>query len=259
MRLKTVIIGLTTLLSVTTMAQDKIKQTAGRNQLGNFAPKFAELNDDVLFGQLWNRTDKLSLHDRSMITVTALVSMGITDSSLKHHLEFAKQNGVTRTEIAELLTHIAFYSGWPKSWAAFRLATEVWSEKTDTKDAKDAFERSMLFPVGSPNDAYAKYFVGQSYLATLSNEQVPVSNVTFEPRCRNNWHIHHSKSGGGQMLICVAGTGWYQEWEKEPQLLYPGDVVNIPAGVKHWHGATANSWFAHLAISVPGEKCTTNR
>ena len=112
----------------------------------------------------------------------------------------------------------------------------------------------MIFPIGQPNDAYAQYFIGQSYLAPVSSEQVGINNVTFEPGCRNNWHIHHATKGGGQLLVCVAGTGWYQEWGKPVRLLRPGDVVNIPAGVKHWHGATADSWFAHLAIEVPGEK-----
>ena len=111
----------------------------------------------------------------------------------------------------------------------------------------------MIFPIGKPNDAFAQYFIGQSYLAPLSSEQVGIHNVTFEPRCRNNWHIHHASKGGGQILVCVAGTGWYQEWGKPARMLRPGDVVNIPAGVKHWHGATADSWFAHLAVEVPGE------
>jgi len=244
---------LTTTLMIPTMAQ-QVKQTAGRDQLGDFAPKFAELNDDVLFGQVWNRTDKLGLRDRSLVTITALISMGITDSSLSHHLQTAKQNGISRTEIAEILTHLGFYAGWPKAWAAFRLAKDVWNDNAETAgDAKSQFEREMIFPIGEKNDAYAKYFIGQSYLAPLTADQVPVSNVTFEPRCRNNWHIHHATKGGGQMLICVAGEGWYQEWGKPAQLLKPGDVVNIPAGVKHWHGATANSWFAHLALAVPGE------
>lgn len=242
--------------SITTiMAQTKVVQTAGRDQLGEFAPKFAELNDDVLFGEVWSRTDKLGLRDRSMVTVTALVSMGITDSSLRYHLQTAKNNGITRTEIAEMLTQIGFYAGWPKAWGAFNLAKEVWAEETDVADAKTAYQRQMIFPIGKPNDAYAQYFIGQSYLAPLSTEQVGVFNVTFEPGCRNNWHIHHATSGGGQMLICVAGEGWYQAWDEPARLLKPGDVINIPAGVKHWHGATANSWFSHLAIEVPGENC----
>ena len=110
-----------------------------------------------------------------------------------------------------------------------------------------------VFPIGAPNDAYAQYFSGKSYLKYLSTEQVTIFNVTFEPKCRNNWHIHHAKSGGGQILICVAGRGWYQEWGKEPIEMLPGDVINIPEGVKHWHGAAKDSWFQHLAIEVPGE------
>ncbi len=106
-----------------------VKQTAGRDSLGEFAPKFAELNDDVLFGQVWSREDKLSLRDRSIVTVTALMAQGLVDSSFRFHLESAKKNGVTQTEIAEILTHAAFYAGWPKAWAAFRLAKEVWTEK----------------------------------------------------------------------------------------------------------------------------------
>ena len=109
-----------------------------------------------------------------------------------------------------------------------------------------------VFPMGEPNDAYAQYFSGQSYLKYLSTEQVTVFNVTFEPTCRNNWHIHHAKCGGGQILICVAGRGWYQEWGKDAIEMHPGDVVNIPQGVKHWHGAAKDSWFQHLAIEVPG-------
>ena len=254
--MRTIICIAFTLLMITPMAnaQTKIKQTAGREQLGDFAPKFAELNDDVLFGEVWSRTDKLGLRDRSMVTITALVSSGITDSSLTYHLQTAKKNGITRTEIAEILTQVGFYAGWPKAWAAFRLAKDVWTEETEAADEKAKFEREMIFPIGKPNDAFAQYFIGQSYLAPVSSEQVGINNVTFEPGCRNNWHIHHATKGGGQLLVCVAGTGWYQEWGKPARLLRPGDVVNIPAGVKHWHGATADSWFAHLAIEVPGEK-----
>ncbi len=235
-------------------SQTIVKQTAGRDQLGEFAPKFAQLNDDVLFGEVWSRTDKLSLHDRSMITVTALVSMGMTDSSLKYHLESAKKNGVSQTEIAEVLTQIGFYAGWPKVWAAFRLAKEVWIKETAKTDAKTAFEQEMIFPIGNPNDGFSQYFTGASYLAPLSMDQVKIFNVTFEPSCRNNWHVHHAKNGGGQMLICIAGNGWYQEWGKPAQKLQPGDVVNIPVGVKHWHGAASDSWFAHLAVEVPGDE-----
>lgn len=105
-----------------------VKQTAGRDQLGDFAPKFAELNDDVLFGEIWSREDKLSLRDRSIITITALIAQGLVDTSFKYHIINAKNNGVTADEIAEIITHTAFYAGWPKAWAAFRMAKEVYSE-----------------------------------------------------------------------------------------------------------------------------------
>ena len=235
------------------MAQKKITQTAGRTQLGEFAPEFAHLNDDILFGEVWSRNDLLSLRDRSVVTLTALISQGITDSSLRYHLQTAKDNGISRTEIAEIITHIAFYAGWPKAWAAFNLAKTVWTDGTEADDAKARFQREMIFPIGEPNTAYAKYFIGNSYLAPVSSEQVKCANVTFEPGCRNNWHIHHATKGGGQMLIGVAGRGWYQEEGKPAQEILPGTVIHIPAGVKHWHGAAADSWFAHLAFSVPGE------
>lgn len=109
------------------------------------------------------------------------------------------------------------------------------------------------FAQGEPNTAYAKYFIGSSYLNRLSSQGVSIANVTFEPRCRNNWHIHKAAKGGGQILLCTAGRGWYQEWGKEAQALKTGDVVIIPAGVKHWHGAAKDSWFVHLSVEVPGE------
>ena len=111
-------------------------------------------------------------------------------------------------------------------------------------------ENISVFPMGETNEAFAQYFVGQSYLNMLSTERVTIGNVTFEPGCRNNWHIHHK---GGQILLCTAGRGYYQEWGKEAQELHPGDVVNIPPEVKHWHGAAKDSWFAHLAVEVPAE------
>lgn len=245
-------------IALNIMAQQKIIQTAGRDALGEFAPEFARLNDDILFGEVWSRNDLLSLRDRSLVTVTSLISQGITDTSLLHHLQNARKNGITRTEISEIITHIAFYAGWPKAWAAFRIAKDVWADDGDSAtDAKSAFQREMIFPIGEPNTAYARYFIGNSYLAPVSTEQVVVSNVTFEPRCRNNWHIHKASKGGGQMLIGVAGRGWYQEEGKPAQEILPGTVIHIPANVKHWHGAAADSWFAHLAFSVPGEDTET--
>ncbi|WP_232548801.1 cupin domain-containing protein [Propioniciclava soli] len=109
-------------------------------------------------------------------------------------------------------------------------------------------EFEQMFPTGEPNDAYAQYFSGQSYLAPLASGDANVNNVTFEPGCRNNWHIHH---GAQQVLICTAGTGWYQAEGEPAQELQPGTVVTVPAEVKHWHGAAAGSWFSHLAVMVP--------
>lgn len=243
-------------LPLTTMAQDKIKQTAGRTALGDFAPEFARLNDDVLFGDsVWNDST-FSLHDRSMITISILLGKGMTDASFRSHLELGKKHGITRKEISALLTQAAFYAGWPNAWAGFRLAKEVWAGDEATTE-KERFQQEMIFPIGEPNTAFAKYFIGNSYLARISTEQVPFSNVTFEPRCRNNWHIHHASKGGGQLLVGVAGRGWYQEEGKPAQEILPGTVIHIPANVKHWHGAAADSWFAHLAFEVPGEKAST--
>ena len=232
----------------------KITQTAGRNQLGDFAPMFAHLNDDVLFGEVWN-AEALDTKTKCIITVVSLMASGITDSSLGYHLQNAKNNGVTKAEIAAIITHATMYVGWPKGWAVFRQAKEIWNEAESAVSEKDAYQNSIFFPIGEENP-YGQFFVGQSYLAPVSTEQVPVFNVTFEPGCRNNWHVHHATKGGGQMLICVGGRGWYQEWGKEAVEMTPGTVVNIPANVKHWHGAAADSWFSHLAIEVGGENAS---
>lgn len=229
------------------------KQTAGRDILGAIAPKFAELNDDVLFGEVWSREDELSPRDRSLITVTALISKGIVDSSLKAHLAKAKENGIGRSEMAEVFTHLSFYAGWPNIWAAFRVLMEVYGEEDESLTA---FDRANVFGKGEPNVAYAKYFIGNSYLNPLTVPDAPLkmANVTFEPGCRNNWHIHHASKGGGQALICVAGEGWYQAEGEEPVSLTPGKIVEIPANVKHWHGAKKDSWFSHIAFDIPGEE-----
>ena len=232
----------------------KITQTAGRTQLGDFAPRFAHLNDDVLFGEVWNE-EALDLKTKCIITVVSLMASGITDSSLGYHLQNAKNNGVTKEEIAAVITHATMYVGWPKGWAVFRQAKEIWNEESPVRSEKDAYQNSIFFPIGQENP-YGQFFVGQSYLAPVSTRQVPVFNVTFEPGCRNNWHIHRASSGGGQLLLCVGGRGWYQEWGKEPVEMTPGTVVNIPANVKHWHGAAADSWFSHLAIEVAGEQAS---
>ncbi len=125
---------------------------------------------------------------------------------------------------------------------------------------KAAFDKANVFGLGQSNDAYAQFFIGNSYLNPLTKpgeSEIALSNVTFEPGCRNNWHIHTAKTGGGQILICTAGEGWYQEEGKDPVSLVPGTVIVIPAGVKHWHGAKADSWFSHIAMGVPGTETGT--
>ena len=164
----------------------KIVQTAGRNALGEFAPEFAHFNDDVLFGENWNNQD-IDVKTRSIITVVALMASGITDSSLKFHLQNAKDHGVTQKEIAAIITHVAFYTGWPKGWAVFNLAKEIWQNGEGDLPYEDeamrAHAKSMVFPIGAPNDAFAQYFIGKSYLAPVSTSQVGIFNVTFEPGC----------------------------------------------------------------------------
>lgn len=225
-----------------------VKQTAGRDQLGEFAPKFAELNDDVLFGEVWSREGQLPLKTRSIVTITALISKGITDSSLKYHLTTTKKNGVSKSEMAEILTHLAFYAGWPNAWAAFNMAKEVYGD--DKTSGHGGF-----FGMGEPNDGFAQYFTGNSYLNPVTKEDDPlqVHNVTFEPGCINHWHIHHASKGGGQVLIGVEGEGWCQIEGQDPIKILPGTIVEVPAGAKHWHGASKNSWFSHLAFMIPGE------
>ena len=232
----------------------KIVQTAGRNQLGDFAPEFAHFNDDVLFSENWNNED-IDLKTISIIVISVFMGRGLADSSLLYHLKTAKAHGVTKKEIAAIITHAAFYAGWPMAWAVFNMAKEVWNEEEAYEDAKAKHASEMVLPIGGPNPV-GQYFIGNSYLETISDKQVTAFNVTFEPKCRNNWHIHHATKGGGQILICMAGRGYYQEWGKDPVEMNPGDCINISSGIKHWHGAAPDSWFSHLAIEVPGENGT---
>ena len=219
------------------------------------------------FGDYYTRKG-LDLNTRELLTMAILVNLG-TEPQLKAHIG-ANLKIRTADYVEQAIYNCLPYCGYPRTLNALRLLKEAVAE---TKVAEPAEAKSgattsavnetvaknmpdkdwSVFPVGKPNDAYAKYFVGKSYLDMISTEQVGVGNVTFEPACRNNWHIHHAKKGGGQILIATAGRGYYQEWGKPAVELKPGDVVNIPAGVKHWHGAAPDSWFQHLAIEVPGE------
>lgn len=187
----------------------KIVQTAGRDNLGDFAPQFAHFNDDILFGEEWNNED-ITAKTRSIITISVFMGRGLVDSSLKAHLQIGRKNGITKKEITALITHAAFYAGWPVAWAVFNMAKEIWAD--DSGDAGNGnpelseYAKTIFFPVGEPNDAYAQYFDGNSYLAPIEAEGVAISNVTFEPGCRNHWHIHRASQGGGQMLIAVWRT-----------------------------------------------------
>jgi alkylhydroperoxidase/carboxymuconolactone decarboxylase family protein YurZ/quercetin dioxygenase-like cupin family protein len=219
------------------------KVTAGRDQLGTIAQKFAELNDDVLFGQVWSREAELSARDRSVVTIVSLIAGGNFEQ-LKYHLQRGKDNGLSKQEIAEIITHQAFYSGWAKAWSAFNIVKEVYSESDTTKNTN--LSKSMIFLLGEPVNP--QWFVGKAWLKMISTDNpfnTSIANVTFAPAARNHWHSHKI----GQILLVTGGEGWYQEWKKPAQKLKEGDVVNISANVKHWHGATQDSWFVHLAIN----------
>ena len=186
-----------------------------------FAPAIDQYLKEHLFADIFAR-GVLTYQEREIATISALSSLEGVDSQLKSHIQIGKNTGLTDEQINAILDL--------------------------TKSA-----RSGAFALGMKNDAYAQYFIGQSYLQPLTTEGVNSANVTFEPGCRNNWHIHHSTRGGGQILICVDGEGWYQEEGKEAQSLKVGDVVVIPANVKHWNSKKKHCWFSHIAVEVPGE------
>ncbi|MEK0305903.1 carboxymuconolactone decarboxylase family protein [Bifidobacterium favimelis] len=237
-----------------------IKQTAGHDRLGDFAPLFAHFNDDVLFGQVWSREEELSAHDRSMITCAGLMSMGLFPQ-LKSHMILARKNGVTQSQMVELITHLAFYAGWPKAWSAFDLAKEVYGDQeggaTGTSAASDGSGTPDPgpYPLGDPADG--PNFTGHVWLCNMTQPgaECPAGNVTFAPGCVNRWHTHPH----GQLLLVTSGLGWEQEEGKAARPLKPGDVVYCPPNVKHWHGASSASSMSHLAItpSFQGESPVT--
>ena len=200
--------------------QTKLVGAQVQGKIYDFAPAIDEFLKAHLFGDIFAR-DNVDWQTRELATVAMLASLTNVDSQLKSHINVGKHNGLTDEQIAEIL------------------------EIADRTGAQN-----VLFGFGNENTAFAKYFIGKSYLQPLAKEGISAANVTFEPKCRNNWHIHHKT---GQTLLVVSGRGWYQEWGKPAQELKPGDVVEIPEGVKHWHGAVKDSWFTHIAISVPAE------
>lgn len=211
----------------------------------DFAPATDYYLKAHLFGDIFAR-DILTFPERELVTLGALSSMKGAESQLKSHVMGAKNMGVSDAEIHAVPQVLAAKVGDVEAYRASEAIADVYGETfTEGKPIEN-----VMFPKGELNTAYAKYFIGNSYIAPLLSSSLHMSNVTFEPRCRNNWHVHHK---GGQILICVGGEGWYQEWGKPAKKLHPSDVVNIPAEVKHWHGATADSWFQHIAIAVPAE------
>ena len=215
-------------LPVGTANQTKLCGGPVKGALFDFHPQLDEYLKTHLFGDIFAR-DILDWRTREIVTIAALAARPETAPQMKAHIAVGKVNGVTDAQAAEIVRRVQL----PRNPADL---PHDWSP----------------IPVGEPNTAYAKYFIGNSYLHKLTLDQVPAFGVTFEPGCRNNWHIHHAKTGGGQMLIVTAGEGFYQEWGKPARRLKKGDTVNIPANVKHWHGAAPDSWFQHIALEVPG-------
>lgn len=201
-----------------TETQTKLTGHEVKGELFDFAPAIDQYLKEHLFGDIFAR-GVLSWKEREIATIAALSSLDGVDPQLNAHIQIGKHNGLTDKQVAQIL----ILTSRPKN---------------------------EIFAIGDPNVDYAKYFKGNSYLKLLTGEQVHVANVTFEPKCRNNWHIHHK---GGQILLVTGGRGYYQEWGKEAQELKKGDVVNIAPEVKHWHGAAKDSWFSHVAIEVPAE------
>jgi len=200
--------------------QTKLVGAPVQGKLFEFAPAIDEYLKAHLFGDIFAR-DNIDWQTRELATIAMLASQKGVESQLNSHINIGKHNGLTDEQITEIL---------------------------DIADKTGA--ANVLFGFGQENVAYKQYFIGNSYLQPLTNQGISAANVTFEPKCRNNWHIHHKT---GQTLLVVSGRGYYQEWGKPARELKAGDVVNIPEGVKHWHGAAKDSWFTHIAISVPNE------
>jgi 4-carboxymuconolactone decarboxylase len=204
-----------------------------------------------LFGDIFAR-NILSFADRELVTVSAISSLEGCEPQLIAHVQGARNMGVKDGELHSIPEVLEKKVGLAEAHRASVAIAKVFNEPR----VKEAAMDKPFYPVGDFNSAYAKYFIGNSYLYVLATGEgkLPIVNVTFEPGCRNNWHTHYK---GGQILICVAGRGWYQEWGKAPRELHVGDVVDIPAGVKHWHGAAKDCWFQHIAIGVPAEGAST--
>ena len=216
-----------------------------------FAPATDYYLKAHLFGDIFAR-DNLTYADRELITVSALSGMVGVEPQLKSHIAGARNMGVTEEQLQGIVVALAANGLLSEVGRLAKAYNELSTSNLPTSLNSQPSTLNLPWPQGKPNSAYAQYFVGQSYLPPYFGG---VANVTFEPRCRNNWHVHH---GAVQVLICVSGKGWYQEWNKPAVPLIPGTVIAIPEGVKHWHGAAADSWMQHLAIHTQEQSGATN-
>ena len=220
-----------------------------------FEYEFAEATDYYLkahlFGDIFAR-DNLTYADRELVTVSALSGLEGVEPQLKAHIAGARNMGVTEEQLQGIVVALAANGLLNEAGRLAKAYAELSTSNLPTSLNSQLSTFNLPWPQGKSNDAYAQYFVGQSYLQPYFGG---VANVTFEPRCRNNWHVHH---GAVQVLICVSGKGWYQEWNKPAVALTPGTVIAIPEGVKHWHGAAADSWMQHLAIHTQEQPGATN-
>ncbi|MBR1630298.1 MAG: carboxymuconolactone decarboxylase family protein [Paludibacteraceae bacterium] len=204
----------------------------------SFAPAVDYYLKAHLFGDIFARTI-LTPADREVVTVSALAGMEGVEPQLAAHVRGAVNMGVTHDQLRSIPIVLASRVGAVEAWRAGKAVQDLLNEPAAGGRPVDF----SIWPKGEPNTAYARYFTGRSYIASFADQADAPVNVTFEPACRNNWHIHHHCV---QVLVCVAGRGWYQEWGKEAVEMTPGCVIAIPEGVKHWHGAARDSWFQHL-------------
>jgi len=226
-------------------------QLVGKAFEYEFAPATDYYLKAHLFGDIFAR-DNLTYADRELVTVSALSGLEGVEPQLKAHIAGARNMGVSEEQLQGIVVAFAANGLLNEAGRLAKAYDELSTSNLPTSLNSQPSTLNLPWPQGSPNSAYAQYFVGQSYLQPYFGG---VANVTFEPRCRNNWHVHH---GAVQVLICVSGKGWYQEWNKPAVPLTPGTVIAIPEGVKHWHGAAADSWMQHLAIHTQEQPGATN-
>ena len=223
-------------------------QLTGKPFNYDFAPQTDYYLKAHLFGDIFARNN-LSFADREIVTVSAISALAGCEPQLKAHVAGARNMGVSLEQLCDIPQVLAERVGHEEAVRAVKAINEVCG--TDLSVSAVGELPATPWPKGEPNAAYAQYFMGNSYLVPMG----PVSNVTFEPRCRNNWHVHH---GAVQVLICVSGRGWYQEWGKDAIEMMPGSVIAIPAEAKHWHGAARDSWFQHLTFHTNMEEGASN-